>query len=563
MGKIRLRTMFLVLLAALFIAAVVTNYYWTSYSLHKKTERELAEKGQVLSQQMDAVWSFMSANQDQLEKIAYTESGSYKGLHCAIVGRSIGMLFSQQTNYTTRFVNFSPRNPSDWPDDFEKRALEAFLADPSVKEYYEFTTFNNMEVFRYSAPMNIEQNCLECHGEPVGEVDVTGFPKEGWRIGDVGGAISIVIPLDIYMESENSTVVDNLLFFGALLLVFVVCIWFALSYLVTSPLNRIKTGVKQMQKGDLDIQLSAMKSSREVFDLVQEFNAMSNELATIYNDLENQVSDRTEQLSAVNTLLEAQRAQLEDINNRLTDENRYKSDFLAMMSHELRTPLTSIIAFADLLKKSTAPQPGTASETDADVNSISKEIEANSQLLLTIINNILDMSRIDAGKAELNLEVVDFGDLVASVDTFIKPLATQRGIEVSFKVENNVPLAYADFDKLHHIFINLLSNALKFTPPKGEVGVSVSYDAQADEVLLEVSDSGIGIALEKQKEIFERFRQIEPSISRTYNGTGLGLALVKEYSEMHGGTVAVQSELGQGSVFTIRIPVRDLEGDGR
>jgi signal transduction histidine kinase len=547
--------MFLVLLLVLFVTAFVTNYFWTTYMMSRQTETELTEKGQVLSKQMDAMWSFMAANQEQLEQVAFTETGSYMGLHCAIVGRSVGLIFSQETKYTTRFVNFNPRNLSDAPDEFEAEALTAFLNDKSVTEYHAFTTFDGMEVFRYSAPMQIQESCLECHGEPIGALDVTGYPREGWKIGDVGGAISIVIPLDIYSENAQNMLLSNIIFFSVLLLLLTVCIWFALSYLVASPLNRIQAGVRQMQKGDLDIRLSPTESSRELSELVNEFNDMSNELANIYSNLENQVTDRTLRLSEANELLKEQRAQLEDINRRLIEENRYKSDFLAMMSHELRTPLTSIIAFADMLGK------GWSDLGDAGTQELCAEIDVNSQLLLNIINDILDMSRIDAGKAELNLELVDFGDLATSVEPLICPLADQRGVKFTCSVDGDVPLVQADFDKLQHVLVNLLSNAVKFTPDGGTIGIAITHDEMRGEVVCAVHDTGIGIAVENQQEIFDRFRQIDSSDSRKYSGTGLGLALVKEYTQMHGGSVSVESKLGEGCTFKVHIPVRHVTGE--
>jgi signal transduction histidine kinase len=561
--------MFLALLIVLFFAAIVANYFWTSYYQHEQMENELVEKGEVLSQQMDAVWSFMSLNQSQLEKIAYTDDGVYRGLHCAIAGRSIGMLFSQSSNYTTRFVNFSPRNPDDTPDTFEADALNAFLADPAVTQYYSFSQLNEKEVFRYSAPMLAQETCLTCHGTPAGTVDVVGYEKEGWRVGDIGGAISIVIPLDVYMESQQTTVVYNIIFFGVLLLLFALCIWFALSYLVTGPLRKIQGSVKQTNVGELDIRLAPSETSREIRAFADELNDMSVKLAEVYGNLEAQVTDRTLQLTEANELLVGQRMQLEHMNSYLAEQSRYKSDFLAMMSHELRTPLTSIIAFTSLLKKNAVCQ------NDRDLAEISLEIESNSNVLLTIINDILDMSRIEAGKAVLNLVLVDFGDLVSEIKSFMQPIAEHKKINLSYEVKHNVPLAFVDDDKLHHIMVNLLSNAIKFTAEGGKVSLKVSYDEAGAEnssrshydssdasqrggswIVLEVTDTGIGIARENQREIFERFWQVDSSVARSYSGTGLGLALVKEYAEMHGGSVAVESTLGEGSSFTVRIRAR-------
>ncbi len=355
MGNIKLKTKFAGLIILLIAVSLGANLAWTSMNKRAQMENELREKGEVLAQQMDAVWEFMASNQDRLAQISFTDDGVYQGLHCAIAGRSIGQLFTSESSYTTRFVNFNPRNDADEPDEFETKALDAFLADPACREYYGITEYQGVEVFRYLAPMRIEQNCLDCHGEPAGEVDVTGFAKEGWRIGDMGGAISIIMPLDVYQDNEQSAVMQDVVFFGGMLVVCLVIIYLALSYLVTRPLSKIQAGVETIQAGNLNVELAHTESSREVNRLVEEFNGMAHELSQMYGNLEAQVADRTAQLERANLLLEEQRAQLEGANERLLGENRYKSEFLAMMSHELRTPLTSIIAFSEMLNREDEP----------------------------------------------------------------------------------------------------------------------------------------------------------------------------------------------------------------
>ena len=548
MGNIKLKTKFAGLIIALIAISLVANLAWTSENKRAQMENELREKGMVLTQQMDAVWEFMASNQYRLEQISYTEDGVYQGLHCAIVGRSIGQLFTSQSSYTTRFVNFNPRNASDQPDEFEAVALDAFYADPECREYYQITEFQGEEVFRYSAPMRIEENCLDCHGEPAGEIDVTGYAKEGWKNGDVGGAISIVIPLDVYMDSEKNAVVQDVIFFGGMLVVCLVIIYLALTYLVTRPLQKIQAGVERIQTGDLDVELAHTESSREMNTLMTEFNEMAHELAGIYNNLETQVQDRTAQLAQANAVLERQRAQLEEANERLRDENRYKSEFLAMMSHELRTPLTSIIAFTELLNRNSDP----ADEKEAETR---REIEANSRALLLMINDILEMSRLDAGRIEMNMETVDLGDVVGMVQAVVQPLANRKDIAFACDIDADVPLVTADFEKLRHVLENLCGNAVKFTPEGGTVRLSISHHPECGQVWLRVADTGIGIAKKDQRRIFDRFVQADSSASRSYNGTGLGLSLAKEYAEMHGGTISVESEPGGGSVFTVRIPV--------
>lgn len=547
LGNIKLKTKFAGLIVVLIAVSLIANIGWTSFNKRAQMENELQEKGQVLAQQMDAVWEFMASNQDRLEQISYTEDGIYQGLHCAIVGRSIGQLFTSQSSYTTRFVNFNPRNQADQPDDYESAALEAFSSG-STTEYFGITEYEGEEVFRYLAPMRIEENCLDCHGEPKGEIDVTGYAKEGWKIGDVGGAISIVMPLDVYMENEQSSIIQDVIFFGGMLVMCLLIIYMALTYLVTRPLKKIEVGVKSIQTGDLDVRLAQTQSSREMNTLITEFNRMAGELSDIYDHLETQVADRTVQLEQANAVLERQRTQLEVINKRLLDENRYKSDFLAMMSHELRTPLTSIIAFTELLNRGSAPQDEKEAETR-------REIEVNSRALLLMINDILEMSRVDAGRTDMTYEAVDLGDIASMVSAVVQPLAERSSIAFRWDIEPDVPLIQADFEKIRHVLENLCGNAIKFTPEGGSVRVHISYHPGDNDVWFQVSDTGIGIFKTDQQRIFERFVQADSSPSRRYNGTGLGLALAKEYTEMHGGSISVESEPGIGSTFTVRIPV--------
>ena len=311
-----------------------------------------------------------------------------------------------------------------------------------------------------------------------------------------------------------------------MLAVCLVVVYGALSYLVTRPLGKIKAGVAEVSEGNLGVQLSYSESSQEMSDLTCEFNGMARELADVYANLEDEVADRTAQLQEANAVLERQRCQLEEVNAQLVDENQYKSDFLSMVSHELRTPLTSIVAFADLLNKHIVP----SNEKEARAL---RGIEANSQALMLMINDILEMSRLDAGRVRLNAEVVDVGDIIALVRATVEPLALKESLEFSCHVAPDVPLIRADFDKLVHVLQNLCGNAVKFTPDGGRVSVEASYDQTADAVQFMVADTGIGIAPNDHERIFEKFAQVDSSSTRRYNGTGLGLAIVREYVDMH------------------------------
>lgn len=554
MGNVKLKTKFVGLIAIILLVALVANVLWTSESKHEQMESELIEQGRALSHQMDAVWEFMVSNQSRLEKVAFTEDGVYQGLHCAIAGRSIGNLFSAQTEYTTRFVNFNPRNTNDNPDEWESAALIAFNEDRTVKEFYGFEDFNGQQMFRYSAPMTIEENCLQCHGEPAGELDVTGAPKEGWTLGDIGGAISIAMPLDVYNANAQASVIQDVLFFLLLMAVCLVAVYLGLTYLVMRPLRHIQNNVEQIQAGDLEVHMGQSQTSREMNTLMAQFSSMAGELRDTYATLERQVADRTAllenrtcELARANETLKRQQAELEKANQLLQTDNEYKSEFLSMVSHELRTPLTSIVAFVKILNRESDP----ASEQERQTR---EEIEHSSRVLLTMIEDILEMSRVDAGRTELAMELVDVGDLVSMVQGMVQPLADHSGVSFVVNVAPDVPLVSIDFDKMRHVLENLCGNAVKFTPRGGTVTLEVTWDEVSDMVQIRVIDTGIGIAKADQERIFEKFVQVDSGTSRHYNGTGLGLALAREYTEMHSGTISVESELGCGSTFTVRIP---------
>lgn len=544
--KVRLRTRFIILMLGILAVSLVVNVAWSSMTKTNQAQKEMREKAYVLSQQLNAVWEFMAINQDIIN---YDADGNYnfKGLHCSLVGKSIGKLFGKKTGYVIRYTNFNPRNKDDTPDEFEAQALNQFFADEEITEYYDVTQYQGQNSFRYLAPMRIDNTCLECHGEPAGELDVLNYPKEGWKIGDLGGAISIVMPIDIYEEIIRADVLEEVGFFFILTFLFIALIYYATAKLVTNPLKKLKTNIDQIQKGNLNINLDDIDAAGEIKELADHFGDMAIELQNLYSGLENKVEQRTQDLARANGILEYQRIQLEEVNRRLRADNQYKSDFLAIMSHELRTPLTSIIAFAEVLERDKNPK------TEKEIKVV-QEIKGNSQILLEMINNILEMARLEVGKIELSLEPIDMVDVINSAESVIKPLADKKNINFYSKVDLNVPLINADRERLRQIVGNLIGNAIKFTSEGGEVRVWVTYNSEKNEVIINVHDNGIGIRKEDQPFIFEKFVQSDSSIYRKYSGSGLGLALAKELAELHGGWICVVSELGQGSLFTVGIP---------
>jgi len=549
--RIRLRTRFVVLMLIIMATSLLLSIIWSNATQKKQAELEMHEKAYVLSQQLDAVWEFMAINQDLIN---YDDNGEYnfKGLHCSLVGKSIGKLFGKKTGYLINYTNFNPRNKADRPDEFETRALNAFKENRDLKEFSCLTTYGDKQVFRYVVPMRIDESCLECHGEPKGEPDVLGFPREGWRVGELGGALSIIMPIDIYLANAGANVISQVSFFSVLTLFFVLLVYFATSKLVTKPLNKFKNSVEQIKKGNLKIDLEDIDAVGEIRDLAIDFEEMAKELQDLYYGLESEVELRTRDLAEANSILEDQRIELEEINVRLIKDNQYKSDFLAIMSHELRTPLTSIIAFAELLEKTTTSKK-------CKDEKVVQEIKNNSKILLGMINNILELAKLEAGKMDLYFELLDLVDVINAVENVVTPLADKKQITLITDVDLNVPLILGDQEALRRVVENLVSNAIKFTPEKGKVEVKVTCNPEQNEVIISVEDNGIGISEEDKPLIFEKFVQSDTSVYRKYSGSGLGLAVAKELVELHGGWIKVKSEIDKGSIFVVGIPINGGE----
>jgi signal transduction histidine kinase len=240
-------------------------------------------------------------------------------------------------------------------------------------------------------------------------------------------------------------------------------------------------------------------------------------------------------------------------NEELTHLDELKSDFMATMSHELRTPLTSIIGYSDMMLA------GMTGELNEKQTNFTQSILQSGETLLGLINDILDLTKIEAGKLELNHETVDLRAALLAVLPVVKPRAQDKRIRISTFLPTDLPPVWADPGKLNQILLNLITNGVKYTHENGSV--SVEARPQGELVEIWVTDTGIGISKEDQERIFQRFTQVDSSATRTQGGTGLGLAITKELVELHGGALRVQSKLGKGSSFIFTMPISKKPAD--
>jgi len=238
--------------------------------------------------------------------------------------------------------------------------------------------------------------------------------------------------------------------------------------------------------------------------------------------------------------------EIEDKSRQLETANKHKSEFLANMSHELRTPLNAIIGFSEVLLERLF---GDVNEKQADYL---QDIHSSGRHLLNLINDILDLSKIEAGRMELEPSTFDLPSAIANAMALIRERAQRHGIALEMDVDAELGDVVADERKLKQILLNLLSNAVKFTPDGGRIDVRARQDDSF--VRIAVADTGVGIAQEDQDAVFEEFRQVGSNYTSKQEGTGLGLALTRRFVELHGGTISVESKPGQGSTFTFTLP---------
>ncbi len=392
----------------------------------------------------------------------------------------------------------------------------------------------NREVFRYYKEVLASDSCLECHKRHN--------ENEKLQNGDRLGIAKISYPLDKTYKSlawNNAILLSTAIVTAFLAMLAAYAI---VRYVIVKPVLHLKEVSDAITRGDLD-QRADIRTGDEFEELSQAFNRMLRHLTTVQEDLQK-----------LNRGFEAKVDELAQVNLRLYEMNNLKNEFLATMSHELRTPLNSILGFSDVLLSN----PVNLNEKQRRYVG---HIQSSGRTLLNLINDVLDLAKIESGKMEVHPTEFLIADLVERCVGAMLPLAEKKNLDLGLDVDPELPVISQDLGKLQQILSNLLSNAIKFTPEGGRVRVRAEV-VDESRFTLTVTDTGIGIPLEDQERIFEKFRQgaavpgQRETLTREYEGTGLGLSITKELAKLLGGEIRLQSEFGKGSVFVVELPIR-------
>ena len=411
-------------------------------------------------------------------------------------------------------------------DSYERELYKDFLAGnrnedsrPRVSD----------QVLLYYASVRVTGECMGCHQaiakkkgqEPLAENDLISMV----RIRMPTKSIEDGVHYNRAILATTAIATAILIMLGS---------WIIVRYIIVKPVKHLKEVSDAISAGELNVR-SEIQTGDEFEDLSHAFNRMLRHLVSMQD-----------QWRKVNADLDRKVDELAQTNMALFESNKLKGDFLATMSHELRTPLNSILGFSDvLLSRDTL--------TDKQRRWISN-IQTNGQKLLVLINDILDLAKIESGKMQVRLENFNLHEVCEGLLNMFRPLAEKKNIDLRSQIEPDIPTLRQDITKLQQILQNLLSNAIKFTPEGGRVQLKAEADTKY--VTISVMDTGVGVAGEEQDLVFQKFRQSGNPLTREHAGTGLGLSIVRELCKLLDGEVHLQSELGRGSTFTVRLPMQ-------
>jgi signal transduction histidine kinase len=414
----------------------------------------------------------------------------------------------------------------------QQKALATLKSNEDVSEQSWFDSENGLARCNYVRIVRANDNCLKCHN-PQGTAAALNKNE----------AVGAIVVRTSTPELQKIALMNLVWVLAAGLIAgagAMVTFYVILQRVILSPIRQLRAVANNVAEGNLDVR-SSISTADEYEKLSVAFNHMLDSL-----------QESQQRLREANRELDAKIVELSDRNIELFKANKLKSEFLANISHEFRTPLNAILGFAEILRDKPA----------ADIEKsrrYAENIITSGRSLLTMINDLLELAKAESGRIELHIQRTAIVQLCEDLQGFFMPLAQKKQIVINLYCDKDIPVIKTDPGKVQQILYNFLSNAIKFTPEQGRIDIRATVNKNDKTVRVAVSDTGPGIAPEDQEKIFEKFRQVDGSITRQSTGTGLGLAISKELATLIGAAISVKSQPGHGATFSIDIPMIQAE----
>jgi signal transduction histidine kinase len=478
------------------------------------TRRWIADHGGVF------IWSpGQRPNPLLLEpEIVDTKGRTFIKMSPAMVTKALSEYAREEGSYWFHITSLKLVNPENAPDAFERAALLRFERD-GLKEFSDIERVGNSYIYRYIAPLYVEKPCLRCHA------------FQGYKLGDVRGAISVFIPMNralSMVRSERKTIIVASV---ATICTLILSLYLMMKELVLRPVKQLRSSMQDFSR-DRKAKTPIIRTGDELEELSKSFDEMASSLKEYHYKLEDKIHIATKGL--------------EEANRRLRQSNERKSDFIAKISHELRNPMTSMKGAMDYIAVRISRLSKDNGAMD-DITEFLGVIKKNADRLIRMVNDTLDLERIEAGMIDLQTRQMEIVSLIKEVTVSFNALASEKGVTFRMNAPASV-FVVADEDRMRQVMENLISNAIKFSPQHSEVTIIVSKETER--VSVSISDEGPGVSPRDQKRIFEKFYTKSGG-----DGTGLGLAICKGIIEAHGGEIGVSVKgQGRGSTFYFHLP---------
>jgi signal transduction histidine kinase len=526
--KFSLQKKFLLSIVLIIVPVLGLIFAWAGIHNKHNTIEQVINQARVLSRQIiltrqwiaDCGGVMVARNSEGAKSYRYffddqlqTSRGAFNRFTPSMVTKKLSQYSLRENLYHFRLASLNPMNPDNSPDIFEKMALMRFIHQKS-KEVYSFDNTDNKQVFRYTVPLYVDKACMECH--------------KNFSAGTIGGCLSIFLPSH-QVEGALQTTQIRLIYSGVtLILLTILTLFFLLRHVVIKPVNQLRFMADDIKNGDLNARVT-LKTNDEFERLGESFNGMGQQLAHNREIMEEKIGKATQELS--------------DANCELQKLDKLKTEFIADMSHELRSPVTAIKGGLDYLKRTT---------TDKENKSYLSLIDNNLLRLTHMVNEMLDLTRIEAGKVAWNFETYDMTALILEIIEIITLKAEAKNLTLTFNRSD--PLwVKMDIERIEQVLVNVVENAIKFSPENSSIQINSQVDDQWCHVT--ITDSGIGIGEEDLENIFKKFHTLPSGSKNTHTkGTGLGLTICRKIIKAHGGKIWAESEVGKGSTFAFTIP---------